>query len=125
MTPLVFVLVAVAGGVGAAARLLVDGLVRTRSGESLPWGTVTVNLTGSLLLGLVTGLATGHVLPETVRVVAGAGFLGGYTTFSTASLETVRLLQEGRWLPALTNGLGTLVVATGAAGLGLWLGSLP
>ena len=125
MTLVPFVLVALAGGAGAAARLLVDGSVRTRWGGDLPWGTVTVNLTGSLLLGVVTGLAAGQLLPETVRLVAGAGFLGGYTTFSTASLETVRLLQERRWVPAVANGLGTLVVATGAAGLGLWLGSLP
>lgn len=125
MTPVVFVLVALAGGAGAAARLLVDGTVRTRWGGDLPWGTVTVNLTGSLLLGVVTGLAAEQLLPGSLGLVLGAGLLGGYTTFSTASLETVRLLQEGRWVPAVTNGLGVLVVAVCAAGLGLWIGSLP
>jgi CrcB protein len=70
------------------------------------------------------GLTGSLVLPEPVHLVAGTGFLGGYTTFSTASLETVRLLQERRWGPGLANGLGVLIGAMLAAGLGLWLGGL-
>ena len=54
----------------------------------------------------------------------GTGFLGGYTTFSTASFETVRLLQERRWAAGLVNGIGTLVVSTATAAFGLWLGGL-
>lgn len=124
MSPLVFVCLAIAGGVGAASRLLVDGVIRARSSGQLPWGTIVINLSGSLLLGLIAGLTTAHVLPEAVQLIAGTGFLGGYTTFSTASFETVRLLQERRWVAGLLNGLGVLVGATAAAGLGLWAGSL-
>lgn len=124
MTPALFLLVALAGGLGAAARFALDGLVSARTDGSLPWGTITVNLTGSFVLGLVTGLAGRHLLPEDVATVLGAGFLGGYTTFSTASLETVRLLQEGRTTAGVLVGAGTLVTTAALAGLGLWLGSL-
>ncbi|RIK16946.1 MAG: fluoride efflux transporter CrcB [Acidobacteria bacterium] len=124
MTPALFLLVALAGGLGAAARFALDGLVSARTDGSLPWGTITVNLTGSFALGLVTGLAGSHLLPDDVTTVLGAGFLGGYTTFSTASLETVRLLQEGRTTAGVLVGAGTLVTTVVLAGLGLWLGSL-
>ena len=124
MTPLLFALLAVAGGIGAASRLLLDDLIHAHIGGILPWGTITINLSGSLILGLITGLATGHVVPEAWHLVIGTGFLGGYTTFSTASFETVRLLQERKWVTGSLNGIGTLVCATAAAGLGLWIGSL-
>lgn len=122
MSVVLFVGIALAGGVGAASRLTLDGLIRARTNGTVPWGTVTINVTGSLLLGLVAGLATHGVLPEEAHLVIGSGFLGGYTTFSTASFETVRLLQEGRWRTGLLHGLGMLVVASAAAGLGLWIG---
>lgn len=124
MTPLLFVAVALAGGVGSAARLLVDGLIRTRWASSFPWGTTVINLTGSFLLGLVTGLAMAHVLDDAWKVVIGTGLLGGYTTFSTASVETVRLLRAGRLRAGLANGLGMLVGAVLASALGVWLGLL-
>jgi CrcB protein len=124
MTALTFVLLSLAGGLGAASRLVLDGLVRSRTRPAYPVGTTLINLTGSLLLGLITGLTITHVLPEQWRLILGTGFLGGYTTFSTASFETVRLIQARRHRAALANGLGTLVGATLAAGLGLWLGSL-
>jgi CrcB protein len=90
----------------------------------MPWGTITINLTGSFLLGLITGLATTHLLPESVHLIIGAGFLGGYTTFSTASFETIRLLQERKWVAGGLNGLGVLIAATALAALGLWIGTL-
>jgi CrcB protein len=124
MTPLVFVLLAVAGGIGAAARLVLDGVVRSRIQSAFPVGTALINVTGSLLLGFATGLALSHALPEAWHLILGTGFLGGYTTFSTASYETVRLLQAGRYRTAVANGLGTLLGAVLAAALGLWLGSL-
>lgn len=124
MTALSFVVLALAGGIGAACRLLLDGAISSRRRGALPWGTIVINVTGSFLLGLVTGLATATVLPETWQLVVGTGFLGGYTTFSTASFETVRLVQERKHLAAVLTGLGTLVVTTALAGLGLWLGSL-
>ena len=122
MTPLLLLLLALAGGVGAAARLLVDGAVRARFGDRLPWGTIAINLSGSLVLGLLTGLADGGGLSRPVLLVLGTGLLGGYTTFSAASIETVRLLQAGRTGAALLNGFGVLIAAVLLALVGLLLG---
>ena len=124
MTPLVFIALAAAGGLGASSRMLLDGLIKSRMSTALPWGTIIINVSGSLVLGLLTGLAGANLLPEAWHLVLGTGFLGGYTTFSTASFETIRLLQERRWAAGLVNGLGTLVFATTAAAIGLWLGGL-
>lgn len=113
MTPGLFLLVAVAGGIGAALRLAADGAIRARRGDRLPWGTITINLSGSLLLGLVTGLTAGAA-PAWAAIV-GTGLLGGWTTFSTASVETVRLLLARRWAAAAGTGLGQLVLAVALA----------
>jgi CrcB protein len=122
VTPLLILLLAVAGGIGAALRLLVDGLVRDRLGARLPWGTALINLSGSFLLGLLTGWAT-RGLPEAVLLVAGTGVLGGYTTFSAASVETVRLLQQRRYAASLGYALGVLVLSVALALAGLALTS--
>lgn len=119
-----FLALSLAGGIGAAARLLVDGAIRAATGPRLPVGTVVVNVVGSLLLGLLTGLVVAGVLPEQWRLIAGTGFLGGFTTFSTASFETVRLVQQRRGIAAVLNGVGVALLATAAAGLGLVLGAL-
>lgn len=124
MTPLVFFALTAAGGLGASSRMLIDGLIKSRISTSLPWGTIIINVSGSLVLGLLTGLVGTNLLPEAWHLVLGSGFLGGYTTFSTASFETVRLLQERRWAAGLANGLGTLVVSTATSAFGLWLGGL-
>lgn len=123
MTPtLTLLAVCAAGGVGAAARLALDGLIRGRLASTYPVATTIINLSGSLLLGLVTGLATDSLLPRTVQIVLGTGFLGGYTTFSTASFETVRLIEDRRPLAALANAIGALAAGTALAALGLLLG---
>ena len=124
MTALLVLAVAAAGGLGAVARLVVDGALRSWLRIGYPIGTTIINVTGSFLLGLVTGLALAHGLSPEWRAVLGTGFLGGYTTFSTASYETVRLAQQRRYRAALVNGVGMLVLALAAAGLGLWLGEL-
>ncbi|WP_453984895.1 fluoride efflux transporter CrcB [Brevibacterium casei] len=124
MTPLLFAAIAVAGGLGAVARMVVDGLIKSRMGGAIPWGTILINISGSLLLGFAAGLAAGQMLPEEWFLIVGTGFLGGYTTFSTASFETVRLVQERAWAASAISALGTLVIATGAAGVGLWLGGM-
>ena len=115
---------AAGGGVGAGCRFVADGFVKARVPLAFPVGTTLINVTGSFLLGLVTGLATAHALPAEWRLILGTGFLGGYTTFSTASLETVRLAQEGRWRASALNAFGTLAGSLLAAALGLWLGGL-
>jgi fluoride exporter len=117
----IVVWLAAAGGLGALARLVLDGMVRQRT-EATGLGTMVINLTGSLLLGLVTGLAAASVLPEPFRLVLGTGFLGGYTTFSTASVETVRLVHQRRWAAAALHGLGMLVGSVALAAAGVWLG---
>ena len=119
MTAPVFVLIALAGGAGATARFLLDRAVRSRTGTAFPLGTVLINCTGSLLLGLIVGLAGRAVLPEAVHLVAGTGFLGGYTTFSAASVETVALLAGRRGGLALLNGLVVPVVTVLLAAVGL------
>ena len=124
MTPLVFIALAAAGGLGASSRMLIDGLIKSRMSTALPWGTIIINVSGSLVLGLLTGLVGTNLLPEAWHLVLGSGFLGGYTTFSTASFETVRLLQERRLAAGLANGLGTLVVSTATSAFVLWLGGL-
>jgi CrcB protein len=113
---------ALAGGVGAVTRFVLDGLVRDRFGSSFPLGTVVINVTGSFLLGVVTGLVLGQAVPDEWRLVVGTGFCGGYTTFSTASFETVRLVERGQVGLALLNAVGTVVATVGVAALGLWLG---
>lgn len=120
MNPGLLLLVAVAGGVGAVLRFVVDGVARDLVGGRLPWGTAFINVSGSFLLGVLTGLAT-RGLPAEVLAVLGAGLLGGYTTFSTASAETVRLLQQGRLAASAFYGAGVLVLSVAAGLLGLAL----
>lgn len=115
-------LVALAGGLGAVARLVLDGSVTSRIGGRYPAGIFLVNVTGSLLLGLVAGLGAGALLPPRWALVAGTGFLGGYTTFSAAAVETIRLAGARRWLAAVAHALGMLGVSVLAAGVGLVVG---
>ena len=89
--------ISLAGGLGAAARLFVDGIIRERRSS--------------------TYLGTNW------HAIAGIGFLGGYTTFSTASFETARLALDSRYRAALANGIGMLVTAVAAASLGFWIGT--
>jgi len=111
-------LICVAGGIGATLRLILDGLIKARIRSSYPVGTTVINVTGSFLLGLLTGLAMSQGIPQQWQLVAGTGLLGGYTTFSTASFETVRLIEDRRYVAAACNGLGMLIVCTAAAALG-------
>ncbi len=121
MSPLAWVALVAAGALGAPARYLLDGAVQDRSQGAFPWGTLVVNVTGSLLFGFITGLALQHAFPRTPRAVLGTGFCGAYTTFSTFTFETVRLIEEGALHEAIRNALGTLVAGTGAAAVGFAL----
>jgi CrcB protein len=110
-------LVAVGGSLGAAARYLLDRAIAVRQAGPFPLGTLVVNVSGSIALGLLLGLAVGHRIPSSILTLAGTGFLGAYTTFSTFTYETVRLLEDGAWRYAAVNLLlsGPLSFA-GAAG---------
>ncbi|MFB9163750.1 fluoride efflux transporter CrcB [Arthrobacter psychrochitiniphilus] len=114
-------LLALAGGVGAGLRFIVDGLVRARARTALPVGTILINVSGSLCLGLLTGLVAGHYTDSSWGLVLGVGLLGGYTTFSTASFETVRLIQSRRTWFAVVNSLGTVLACVLAATAGFAL----
>jgi CrcB protein len=94
---------------------------RKRLGNALPWGTLIVNVVGSLLLGILLGLAIREAASRDARAAIGTGFLGAFTTFSTFSNETVLMVQEGKMTGAALNVVLNLVVGIGAAIGGLWL----
>lgn len=114
----------VAGAVGAPSRYLLDGFVQDHTEGAFPWGTFVINMSGSLLLGLISGAALYHAFPNTPKIILGTGFCGAYTTFSTWTFETVRLLEEGAVREALINAALGLTIGVGAAGLGLALAAL-
>ncbi|GAB2757355.1 fluoride efflux transporter FluC [Sinomonas soli] len=118
MSPLVALLLGAAGGLGAVARYVLDTAVSRRIKGRLPFATIGINVTGSFALGLVTGAVLAGADPA-LQAVLGTGFLGGYTTFSTASYQSVSLALSGRWAAAIVNGVGTMALCLAAALLGL------
>ncbi|KAA9089395.1 fluoride efflux transporter FluC [Microbacterium radiodurans] len=112
----------VAGGLGAGVRYVVDALVTRGRQGAFPIGILVVNVTGSTLLGLVTGLGA-LVGPDWLAVV-GVGLLGGYTTFSTVSLDTVELARRGRRDWAVVNLAGTFAASVVGAAIGLVIGGI-
>lgn len=118
MTPLIFVLASLAGGVGAGLRYVVDVAVMSLMKGRFPWGIVAVNITGSFALGVVTASVPGAAF------IVGAGLLGGYTTFSTAMLDTLALWRERERRASIAHILGTFALSVAAALAGLALGSV-
>ncbi|MCA1782436.1 MAG: CrcB family protein [Dermatophilaceae bacterium] len=114
------VLVALAGGAGAGARFIVDGALTHRISARLPVATLIINVSGSFLLGVLTqwGLARGSTV---VVAVLGVGFLGGFTTFSTASVELVGLARSQRPGAAVMLAVSMLVLSLTAAVIGMAL----
>ena len=110
-----------AGAVGAVTRFGLDSAVKQRWQSSFPWATVIINVSGSLLLGVLAGIVLFDGWSPVWQTVVGTGFCGGYTTFSTASFETVRLVQQGRRLLALLNATVSLLLAVAACAAGLAL----
>ena len=117
---------ALGGGAGAALRYAVNLAVAARWRGRFPLGTLLVNVTGSLLLGILMRVLGGVADPTSAQlaVVLGAGVLGGYTTFSTAIVESVLLARTGHRRTALAYAVGTMVATVAAAGVGLALGGL-
>ena len=115
-------LIAIAGGLGAVLRFVVDGLVARSVRASVPLGTLAVNVTGSFVLGLVVAST---MAGSDVRAVVGTGLLGGYTTFSAASVESVLLARAGgarAVTVAALHAATMLGLSLAAAAIGLWAG---
>ncbi|MCV7194870.1 fluoride efflux transporter CrcB [Mycolicibacterium brumae] len=107
------------GGIGAVARFELDRAVTRRTGGGFPAGTLAVNLSGALALGMLSGAG----LSPTALLIAGTGLVGAYTTFSTWMLETARLAEEGGRRRATLNIVVSLVAGVLAAGCGSWIGA--
>jgi fluoride exporter len=117
-------IVALAGGAGAVLRALLIHHVGLRRNDPLPVGTMLVNASGSLLLGILTGLSLYHGLGSHLLAVIGVGLCGGYTTWSTASWETMHLLHTGQRGYAAIYTVGGLAVCLAAAAAGIGLTAL-
>lgn len=113
--------VALAAALGAVLRYLLDRAVQHRYPSPLPLGTVVINVSGSLALGFVTGMALHHGWSSTAVAVLGTGLLGGYTTWSTFIWESIALAENHRPRTAGSNVVGSLAVGLGAAAVGLGL----
>ncbi|MBN9212375.1 MAG: hypothetical protein BGO45_15635 [Microbacterium sp. 71-36] len=122
MSTVTVILACLAGGAGAVLRYALDAVVTRHVGAGLPWGTLVVNVSGAFVLGAVTGVAP--ALPVSAASVLGAGLLGGYTTFSTASVQTAELITRGRRAAAVASALGMLIAAVLAGGAGIALGRI-
>ena len=117
-------LVAIGGAIGAAARYLAGVWIAARLGTGFPWGTFFVNITGSFLIGIVLVLVARGTLPAEARLFFAVGILGGYTTFSSFSYETLQLLAGGGNVmgPVLFNTLGQVLAGLLAVYLGVVVG---
>jgi len=112
------VLVLLGGAVGAPLRYLTDLLVQSRHDSILPWGTLTVNVVGSFVLGVVAAAVAVGGAPAWLMTLLGTGFCGALTTFSTFGFETVRLLEDGSLLEAVVNVVVSLAVGLLAVSAG-------
>jgi len=117
MNVLIWVGVMLIGGTGSVVRFLADGLVGAAD-RDFPFGTLAVNVSGAVILGLITGLALGHEQ----ALLAGTAAVGSYTTFSTWMLETQRLTEERQYRMAAVNVIASLALGIAAAALGRLLG---
>ncbi len=117
-----FVWVCLGAAVGAPGRYLVDRAVQARHDSLMPWGTMLVNVVGSLVLGLLVGLSTGSDVPDAVTLSVGTGLCGALTTYSTFGYETFRLVEDGARLYAALNVGLSLVVGLAAAATGYAVG---
>lgn len=119
MSVLVWTGVVVIGGLGSVLRFLVDGAVGSRLGRDFPFGTLVVNISGAVILGLIAGLA----VEEDAALLAGTAAVGSYTTFSTWMLETQRLAEEREIRGAVINVIASLALGIAAAAAGKAIGA--
>uniref|UniRef100_A0A7C3AL50 Fluoride-specific ion channel FluC n=2 Tax=Thermorudis TaxID=1649508 RepID=A0A7C3AL50_9BACT len=114
-------LVAIGGAAGSVARYLASTSVQRNVGISFPLGTFIINVTGSFLIGVILGLFEAGNLSPAARLLIAVGFLGGFTTFSSFSYESLLLLESKAVLPFLLNTVGSVVAGLAAAWLGVVL----
>lgn len=120
-----FLLICLGGAVGTGARYGVQVLCVRMCGSHFPYGTLAVNVIGSFLIGLINEIAfTTAFIPPTVRVMLTIGVMGGFTTFSTFSFETLELAKAGAWLGAGLNIVLSTALCLAGCGLGMSLGRL-
>ncbi len=119
MTLPVVLAIGLIGGLGSLARFLLDAAVAARVGRAFPWGTLTINLSGSFVLGLLTGLA----LRGDARLIVATGLIGSFTTFSTWMLDSVLLRRSGMVRLAALNVAGSMLLGFGAVALGRAIGT--
>jgi len=122
VSPLAWVGFVIAAMVGAPLRYLIDGAIAERAEGVFPWGTFVINASGSLLLGVLTGLGLYRAFPMVPKVILGTGFCGAYTTFSTFTYETLGLAQQGDYLGAFYNVAGSVTLGLLATFGGILLG---
>lgn len=121
-----FLIIALGAALGANARYWLSTWFAGRFGPAFPWGTLFINVSGGLLIGLVLTVLNQRLVSDpTARLLLATGFLGAYTTFSTFTYETMRLLQDGAYGPALFNVAGSvtlgLTATLGGMIVGRWL----
>jgi fluoride exporter len=118
--------VGLAGFIGAIARYGIDGVIVQKSGGSFPWGTFLINISGSFVLGLLFAvLVEGRVaVAPWIRTASTVGLVGAYTTFSTLTLETFRLVEDGSYFLAGANAVGSLTLGLVAVYLGVVVGRM-
>lgn len=114
-------LVVIGGMVGAPLRYLTDRAVQSRHDSVFPWGTFVVNVTGCLILGLLTGAVAAGAAGSHLQLLLGTGLCGALTTYSTFSYETLRLTETGAGLYAAANGVTSVAAGLGAAFAGVWI----
>jgi CrcB protein len=113
--------VMIGGAIGAGARHLVGQAMLARFGTAFPWGTLSINIVGSLLMGLLVGWLARSGDGDTTRLFVGVGILGGFTTFSSFSMEYWMLFERGQNAQAAVYVLASVIGAIAACGLGLFL----
>jgi fluoride exporter len=114
-----FLLVVLGGAVGAPARYLIDRAVQSRHGTTFPWGTFAVNMVGSAVLGLLTGVALASAGSENVQLLLGTGFCGALSTYSTFSWETLQLAEAGSRFHAAANVIISILAGLGSVFVGM------
>lgn len=114
------------GGLGSVARLACSGFIARHLGETFPWGTLLVNVSGSLVIGWFASMTAPEgrwMVSPSFRQFFMIGICGGYTTFSSFSLQTLNLIQDGQWFKAVANTVLSFVLCMVAVWLGYWLGT--